>query len=141
MNSNYEPRHPSNYRHRSSWLRDLEFAYDDRPHNTLEAMLHIENSSFNSVAKTAVSPNAYVLERRIMVALGFIAVLLFCSGMQLYRSVNVKPIKAKKITSNKAFILKADSTAEIFTEELGRLASSRQVEIMSIQNSISHGRF
>ena len=141
MSSNYEPRQPSGYKHRSNLLPDLEFAYDDRPYNTLEAMLQIENSSFNSVANTAASANAYVLERKIMVALGFIAVLLFFSGLQLYRSVNVKPIRVKKITPNKAFILKADSTAEILTEEFDRFADSHTIQTISIQNAISHGKF
>ena len=141
MKSNYEPRQPSDYRHRSNLLPDLEFAYDDRPYNTLEAMLQIENSGLNSVADTTASANACVLEKRIMVALGLIAALLFFSGLQLYRSVNVKPIRVKKITPNKAFISKADSTAEIYTGELDRFADSHTIQTISIQNAISHGKF
>ena len=125
---------------RSDLFCDLEFTYDYRPYNTLEAMLPRENSGYNLVASTALSKaNSHASEKGIMVTLGFIAALLFCSGLQLYRSVDVNPIRVKRTAPNRAFVFKTNSTAEISREKLDRLASSQRIKTVSIQNAISHG--
>lgn len=133
---------------RSDVFSNLKFTHYDRLHTTPEAVLSTENKSSNTTTSTAV--NTHVSEKGIIFALGFIATLLFFSGLQLYRCVNLNPIRAKATTlprtlpnaPDKAFAFKTkNSTTEIPAKKINRFVSSHRIETRSIQNSISHGKF
>ena len=131
----------------SNMFYSHEFAYYARQHTTPKAALPSENQSSNPTTSTAV--NSHASEKGIIFALGFIATLLFFSGLQLYRCVNLNPIRAKaiklprtlQIAPVRTFTFKTkNSTTEILTKEFDRFASS-QTETLSIQNAISLGKF
>jgi hypothetical protein len=125
---------------RSNLFSNLEINHYSQLNASAESMLAIEKEHFHS--STSSPTDTYTSEKGIMVALGFIATLLLCSGIQLYRSMNVNPVRVKGTKSNRAFTLKSRNLKKkIHLSEFNNFAKPQEIETSAIQNSISHGKF
>ena len=93
--------------------------------------------------------NTQTSETGIIVALGFIATLLFFSGIQLYSSVNISPAK---LSFSQRVQLSTVATKQYFLSRFNRKLnktqshkpinfSNEEIEILKLQNAISKGKF
>ena len=115
---------------RSDLFPNLEFGHYYQLNGSSEAMTVADKESFNSPTSIAAE-NSRISEKGIMGALGFIAILLVFSCMQLNRSFNTNPVKTKVIRSNRVFS----------TQELNFKPNNHASEIFAIKNAISLGKF
>lgn len=126
-------------RDRSDIFSNFEFAQSYQLNSTPEAILPMDQKLSNLARNTKTTTRTS--EEGIMFALGFIATLLFFSGMQLYRSLNTNPVKVKTKRPYKVLNLNTeDLTTEMPLKKLNYQHNKQIVEILTIKNAISHGK-
>lgn len=87
-----------------------------------------------------LAANYQIPDKQILAALGFITTLLFISGMQLYRSVNRNFKQVERVEPSLTFnVENVNKTSS--SVELDVFAARQQAEMLTIKNTISHGKF
>ncbi|MGL5940094.1 MAG: hypothetical protein ACRC2S_06850 [Waterburya sp.] len=140
---------------KSNSFTEREFAEYHQVNSIPRNILLMEAECFNTVKNT--TNNTEASEKGILFSLGFLATLLFFSGLQLHYSLNIAPAKleinkTQKVSASNTKILATGITLKEFnkvqnyqkinysTNEISNLVSNN-IRLQAAQNTIAQGKF
>ena len=133
---------------KTDFFAELEFARYYQLNSVPRALLMEAEFFAQTGRSTIVVRDTTSLEKRMIFALGFIATLLFSSGILLHRSVNVTPAKSEINSSRKVFTFDTNTFSRATSvRELNKsskrqpISSINKIELLAHQNAIAHGKF
>ena len=127
-------------REQSNLFPNLQFGHYYQLNSTSEAVRVVDQERSNSPIN-ATAKKSGTSDRGIIFALGFIAMLLVFSGMQLYRSFNANPVKAKVVKSKASRFSSEEIDVQIPGAGFSQKINNQKLEIFAIKNAISRGKF
>ena len=132
---------------KTDFFAELDFAQYYQLNTVPEALL-MEAEFFAQTGRSTIDVRDTTIEKRMIFALGFIATLLFSSGILLHRSVNVTPAKSEINSSRKVFTFDTNIfSRSTSVRELNKsskrqpISSINKIELLAHQNAIAHGKF
>ena len=132
---------------KTDFFAELDFAQYYQLNTVPEALL-MEAEFFAQTGRSTIDVRDTTIEKRMIFALGFIATLLFSSGILLHRSVNVTPAKSEINSSQKVFTFDTNTFSRATSvRELNKsskrqpISSINKIELLAHQNAIAHGKF
>ena len=139
-------------RHIPSELTSAQYYEQQQYSSIAQTIALIEAESFNTSGNITNCPiDDRPLPKKIVFSLGAIAILLLLSVIQLHQSLNLVPNKLvnNNIDKKETFISNAqEHSPESFKtkttrqqNDLDTKLSKRQLEILTIKNAVSHGKF
>ncbi|MGL6340226.1 MAG: hypothetical protein ACRC80_13945 [Waterburya sp.] len=140
---------------KSNSFSEREFAEYHQINSIPRNILLMEAECFNTVKNKTT--NTQTSENGILFGLGFLATLLFFSGLQLHYSLNIAPAKSEINKPQKAFTSNTKTLATEITlrefnkvqkyqkinfsnTEINNLASNN-IRLQAAQNIIAQGKF
>lgn len=119
--------------HESDRLNELKFPQYYQLNSIPETVLLTEAE--HSMLSEKVSNESKTSERAVIFGLGIISTLLFLSGIQLQRSVNIVPSSIKHSPSVRRFNQVSNTPPRLSQQQ------NHKLETLVHKNSISQGKF
>lgn len=125
--------------HESDRLNELKFSQYYQLNSVPETMLLTEAE--HSIISNKASNQSKTSERAVIFGLGIISTLLFLSGIQLQRSVNIAPSRINSPTDRRTKKVLNTSPTEFGQQHQRLSVADRKLKTFAHKNSISQEKF
>jgi hypothetical protein len=120
--------------HETDRLNELKFTQYYQLNSVPETMLLTEAE--HSILSDKINHESKTAERAVILGLGIISTLLFLSGIQLQRSVNIVPSRIENSPTVRKFKKVLNTSPKGLSQQ-----QNHKLESLAHKNSISQGRF